>query len=128
MFDVARAPILKLSALGALALSAAAFAAAPRHHPPVHHRLALDAPVLPRALYLSAWMDGDVFVDGDLSPMQFTTRAYVSDGCRWMGTETLEPIDEHQLAYRYDETILGCEPGATPYIKTPRTGVVNVVY
>jgi len=36
------------------------------------------------------------------------------------------PIDNHRYFYRYDEKILECEPGADPYIKTPRTGFVTV--
>ena len=94
----------------------------------VHH-LALHAVAQPGALYLTAWRHGNVSVRirGDkLVPLTFETLASVNDGCRWQGTETLVPIDNRRYAYRYDETILECDPGATPYIKTPRTGIVTV--
>jgi hypothetical protein len=96
-----------------------------------HHqvRLVLDAPSVPGDVYLSWWRDGDVRVElqpGELPPMVFTCRAWVDDGCHWKGIETLEPIDARHYAYRYDETILHCRPGATPYLRTPRTGIVTV--
>jgi hypothetical protein len=108
-----------------LALSAAQFGSKSHH---VHH-LALHAVAQPGALYLTAWRHGPVSVslkDGKLVPLTFSTRAVVNDGCRWEGLETLVPIDNHRYAYRYDETILACDPDAVPYLKTPRTGVVTV--
>jgi hypothetical protein len=93
------------------------------------HRLVLDAPVEPTAIYLTAWEDGDVWMPLDPELHQtitFTTRATISDGCRWMGTEVLEPLDEAHYAYSYDETILECAPDAVPYVKTPRVGTVTI--
>ncbi len=92
-------------------------------------RLVLDAVAEPDAVYLSWWRDGDVRVElepGELPGMMFTCRAWVDDGCQWKGIETLEPIDARHYAYSYDETILRCHPGAVPYRKTPRTGIVTV--
>ena len=107
-----------------LALTLAQFRSKTR----VHH-LALHAIAQPGALYLTAWRHGKVSVsiDGDkLTPLTFETFASVNDGCRWLGTETLVPLDSHRYAYRYDETILECDPDAIPCIKTPRTGIVTV--
>jgi hypothetical protein len=59
--------------------------------------------------------------------MTFEIRASVSDGCRWLGVETLEPIDDKTYAYDYSEYILECDEGATPFLKTPRTGIVDVL-
>jgi hypothetical protein len=123
------------SALVALAVTGGGLWAAghrchARHEPQKMHRLVLDAPVDPYAIYLTAWEDGDVWMPIDPSLHQtitFTTRATISDGCRWMGTEVLEPLDNMHYAYSYDETILECAPDATPYVKTPRTGIVTVV-
>ena len=81
-------------------------------------------------MYLTAWRHGPVVApfEGDsLVPLTFTTTALVSDGCRWEGIETLEPIDAKRYAYRYEERILSCEDGAEPFLKTPRTGTVVVV-
>ena len=79
-------------------------------------------------MYLTAWEHGDVRinVDGDLVPLTFQTRAEYVDHCRWLGTETLRPIGERRYAYSYSETLLDCDPGATPAIKTPRIGIVTV--
>ena len=93
-------------------------------------RMVLHARSAPNAIYLTAWRNGPVAVpfDGDeLVPLTFTTRASVSDGCRWLATETLVPIGPTRYSYRYEETLLDCDPGATPYVKTPRTGCVTVV-
>ena len=97
---------------------------------PHKHHLALHAVKQPGALYLTAWHKGMVSVpieDGKLVPLRFSMVALVNDGCRWEGIETLMPIDNHRYFYRYDEKILECDPGADPYIKTPRTGLVTVV-
>lgn len=119
-------PFYRSVAVGGLllALSVTQFRSKPR----VHH-LALHAVAQPGALYLTAWRHGNVSVPirGDkLVPLTFETLASVNDGCRWQGTETLVPLDNRRYAYRYDETILDCDPGATPYYKTPRTGIVTV--
>jgi hypothetical protein len=92
-------------------------------------RLALHAVAQPGAFYLTAWRHGPVRVrmeGNELVPMRFSMRLPINDGCRWQGTETLVPINDHSYAYRYDETILDCDAGATPYLKTPRTGVVTI--
>jgi len=96
---------------------------------PHTHHLALHAVKQPGALYLTAWRNGMVSVPiegGKLVPLRFSMKAWINDGCRWKGIETLMPIDNHRYFYRYDEEILECEPGADPYIKTPRTGLVTV--
>jgi len=108
----------------------------PSAHENVHRvRMTLEAPPPERAgtLYLSVFSDGgDVTVTTDydqLPPFRFFTRAYVSDGCRWLGTETMTPIDANHYAYAYDEDVLSCDPGA-PFIdtiKTPRQGIVTVM-
>lgn len=120
------APSGKSIVIGGLLLAALAFA--PRSHE-VTHRLALHAPVQPHAFYLSAFIDGDVtltFPDDELVPVTFRMRAEMTDGCRWEGLEKLTPLDEHTFAYDYSETILSCEPGADPALKTPRSGLVSV--
>ena len=102
-----------------------------RHH---WQRLALHTTARPHAIYFSAWGDGDGHAgivhikrtDGALHPIRFTTRASVSDGCRWLGTETLLPIDNRTYSYSYEETILDCDPDAKPALKTPRTGYVTI--
>jgi hypothetical protein len=97
-------------------------------------RLTLEAPPPAHAgtIYLSVFSDGrDVTIATDydeLVPIRFETRAWVSDGCHWLGSETLTPIDRTHYAYAYDEAVLACEPGA-PFVdtvKTPRQGVVTV--
>jgi hypothetical protein len=95
----------------------------------VTRRLALHTEVLPNAIYLTAWRDGDVsftFPDSKLHPITFYNRASIHDGCRWLGTETLTPIDSKTFHYDYTETVIECEPGSTPFFKTPRTGLVTV--
>jgi hypothetical protein len=97
-----------------------------------HHRLSLHTTARPHSIYFSAWGDGDGhngvvnITRTSLHPITFKTRVSVSDGCRWLGTETLVPIDEHVYSYSYAETILDCDPDATPALKTPRTGYVTV--
>ena len=66
------------------------------------------------------------FPDSQLHPITFYNRASIHDGCRWLGTETLTPIDSKTFYYDYSETVLECDPGATPFYKTPRTGLVTV--
>ena len=108
----------------ALTLSVRSRAATPQHEA----RLSLRTVWKANAIYLSWWNDGDVRValaPGDLPPLEFTARAWI-DGCHWKATELLDPIDAHHYAYRYAETLLGCRPGAVPWRKTPRTGIVTV--
>jgi hypothetical protein len=93
------------------------------------YRFTLHAPEQPRTLYISAWNDGDVFVDHDGSDgktLTFTRRADEHDGCRWQGTETLTPIGARAYLYSYDEKILSCEADARPFERTPRRGIVTV--
>jgi len=122
--SVARAVVIGgLLLAGTLALS--------RGHAASHRqvRLVLHAVSEPDEVYLSWWRDGDVRVElepGELPGMIFTCRAWVNDGCQWKGIETLEPIDATHYAYSYDETVLRCRPGARPYWRTPRTGIVTI--
>ena len=121
-------PLFKSCVLGLVLLSLGATAAA-LHKDPVSRRLSLFAPVIPDELYVSAWRNGDIvvtFEDDQLVPIQLRTRASLTDGCRWLGIETLTPIDSRTFAYDYSEVILDCEWGAKPALKTPRTGIVLV--
>lgn len=115
--------------LGGLVLGLSAFAARGARHPVTHH-LVLCAPVETNAIYLSAFDNNDevdaTFETSELAPFRFEVYAAMPDGCRWLGVETLVPIDDHRFAYDYSETILGCDDGAIPYRKTPRTGIVTV--
>jgi hypothetical protein len=54
-------------------------------------RLVLHTVSRPCTVYLTAWRHGDVKLEvgNKLEPLTFKTRAWVSDGCRWQGTETL---------------------------------------
>jgi hypothetical protein len=127
MHQALTSPVFRSLAVGGvvLALTIAQGAAKEPHG----RRLVLHAPSKPHALYLTAWRHGDVAMpyEGDkLVPLTFTTRASVSDGCRWLATETLVPVGSARYAYRYDETLLECDADATPCIKTPRTGYVTV--
>jgi hypothetical protein len=120
-------PFGKSIALGGVLLVATALVP---HDRAVTHRLALHAPEEADAYYLSAWHDGDIqltFHDGELHPITFHIRASITDGCRWLATETLDPIDGKTFAYHYSEEILACDPGAKPARKTPRSGIVTVV-
>ena len=137
MQHAVEAPGFKLAVVGGLTLALALGASAStRTHVRAHeshravHRLALHAPVAPEAIYLTAWSMGDVYItrdDADPTPIVFETRAVLADGCEWLGTETLTPVDDDTYRYVYDETILACAPGHEPgYIKTPRTGIAIV--
>ena len=104
------------------------------HHDGHRIRLTLDAPPSQYAntTYLSVFTEGgDVTIAtdyDDLIPIRFETRAEYIDGCRWLGTETLTPIDATHYAYSYEEERLSCPSGA-PYVDviyTPRQGVVTV--
>jgi hypothetical protein len=126
------APVLKTTMVAALALGAFAIPMRAAHHERGHvqqHMLVLHAPVLEHAIYLTAWSAGDFTYPLDvdhLQPLHFKMKAYISDGCHWLGEETLVPDGERRFAYTYEETILSCEPGSTPAIKTPRTGFVTI--
>jgi len=122
------APVFKSIALAGLALGlgAAASSLSPER---VTHRLALHAVDKPNEIYLTVFRHGDIRVrfDGEeIHPLMFETRAFVFDGCRWLGIERLIPRDARSFDYDYSERILGCEPGATPTRKTPRKGIVTV--
>jgi hypothetical protein len=126
------APVLRFTVIAGLLLATGLMLARTKHHHH-HHRLALHTTARPRAIYFSAWGDGDghngvvrLHHTDALQPITFHTRASVNDGCRWLGTETLVPIDEHTYSYSYAETILDCDPDAKPAIKTPRIGYVTV--
>lgn len=109
----------------ALTLSVHSRAATTQHEA----RLVLHTVWKPGAIYLSWWREGDVAValePGPLQPMTFAASAWI-DGCKWRATESLEPIDTRHYAYRYEETLVRCRPGAVPWRKTPRTGIVTVV-
>lgn len=122
-------PLFRSLAVGTalLAATVGGFVAHKAHHK--RHHLVLHTYSQRGAVYLTAWRHGPVvapFEGEELVPLTFTTVAEVNDGCRWEGTETLTPIEGHKFAYRYDEKILSCEPGADPYVKTPRIGTVTI--
>src|SRR5262249_26293821 len=77
--------------------------------------------------YVSAWAEGDVFVQSrDAKTITFVRRGDEHDGCTWQGTERLSRLSDGAYAYDYSEKILACRPDATPFRKTPRTGIVTV--
>jgi hypothetical protein len=133
-------PTTKVAAVAAIAGLTAMLALASAREETSVRRLVLIAPEQPHAIYLTAWHQGDVFVEvpnGEPRALTFEVRALVSDGCEWLATERLVPAGRSESArlhlgptggdvysYSYEETILACEPGATPAIKTPRTGIV----
>ncbi|HWE28041.1 MAG TPA: hypothetical protein VHB97_08575 [Polyangia bacterium] len=111
-------------ALGALLVPRAAVAPASG---PGMYRLVLHAPEEAGAFYLSAWAEGDVFVpSSDAKTITFVRRGDEHDGCAWQGTERLTRMSTGVYAYNYAETILSCKPDASPFRKTPRTGIVTV--
>jgi hypothetical protein len=129
MLQAVEAPLLKAAVAGAVVL-AGMLALAPTAPVAKVQRLELHAPEEPRALYLTAWDQGDVYVrllDGKPRPLKFQTHAFINDGCEWLATERLVPDGADRYAYSYDEQILSCQPDATPARKTPRTGYVLVV-
>jgi hypothetical protein len=122
-------PLFRSIAVGTALLAASVGGFIAHHKCHTHHHLVLHTYSQRGAVYLTAWHNGAVlapFEGEKLQPLTFTTIADVSDGCRWQGIETLEPIDGNRFAYRYDEKIIECEPGADPYVKTPRTGIVTL--
>jgi hypothetical protein len=129
MLSALTTPVFKSIALAGLALGVAAAAASYGSTEPVTHQLRLHAVDEPNAIYLSVFRNGDIrvrFDAGEIQPLTFKVRASISDGCRWLGIETLTPRDERSFDYEYSERILSCEPGATPARKTPRKGTVTV--
>jgi hypothetical protein len=121
--------LLPVMLVGGAAIAGGALLWGPRLHAPSAYRLTLHAPVDSNAFYLSAWNDGEVFIDHDArdrKPVVFTRRGDENDGCTWVGTERLIPIAVNAYHYSYEETILSCRPGATPFAKTPRAGIVTV--
>jgi len=128
--DALQTPVFKTFALAAMIAAVGAGSLAANDDPSVKLRLALDAEVIPSAIYLTAWRDGDITVNfptGKVTPLTFRSYATLSDGCKWVGTETLTPITTTSFAYDYTEVILGCDPGPSMYYKTPRSGTVHVV-
>ncbi len=123
IMEVLSAPVGRSIAL-ATVLACVAFAQ-PHHK---RHRLRLHAEAMPHAIYLSVWDSGDLYLSlpAHHEKIVFETRARISDGCEWLGIETLVPIDATRFAYDYSEEILSCEPGAIPAYKTPRQGIVTV--
>lgn len=94
---------------------------------PSEKRLVLHAPKRCGAIYVTAWREGDLrvhFDDGKLQPLTFYSKRKLPDGCTWMGTEHLRPIDDRTFAYSYTDIALDCAPHETMYIPTPRTGFV----
>lgn len=121
--------VLPLVLVGGAAIALGALLLPHEATGPAMYRLTLHAPAEPGNFYLSAWSGGDVFVGhdaGDRRPLTFTRRGDEHDGCSWMGTEQLVPIGPRAYQYSYGETILSCRPGAVPFRKTPRTGIVTV--
>jgi hypothetical protein len=111
-------------ALGALFLPHAV--AAPPVASPMY-RLVLHAPEERGAFYVSAWAEGDVFVQSrDAKTITFVRRGDEHDGCTWQGIERLTRLSDGAYAYDYSEKILACKPDANPFRKTPRTGIVTV--
>lgn len=111
----------------ALALGALFVPHATASSGPGMYRLVLHAPEEPGAFYVSAWAEGDVFVArSDAKTLTFVRRGDEHDGCTWQGTERLTRLAGQLYAYDYSETILSCRPDASPYRKTPRTGIVTI--
>ena len=126
MLHAVEAPLLKIAAVGGLAVLVGMLAAAPD---PVTQRLRLHAPERPGAIYSTQWERGDITItlrDGVPEARVFQMRD-IQWGCEWIATETIVPDGPDRYFYRYDEVKLGCEPGAPPSITTPRIGYVEVV-
>jgi hypothetical protein len=127
MLQALTSPVSRAIALGGILLAVAVVGVGAAKSD--SRRMVLHAIERPGEVYLSAWRNGDLPVpfEGDqLVPMTYKTLASVSDGCRWLGIESLVPVSERRYHYRYSEVILECDPGATPFIKTPRTGFVTI--
>ncbi len=119
-------PVLKPILFAALAVGALAMMPARQ----ATHRLILHSESEPHALYLTQWVDGsdiELALDAShLQPLRFEMRAEVSDGCRWLGIETLTPMGDHRYAYTYVDQKLSCAPHALATIPSQRTGWVEV--
>lgn len=131
MLQAVTTPVMKSIVLGGLLLAAGLGIAQVVPSDSCAKRLVLHARQQPGAVYLSAWRDGDVVLaldtdQGTLPAITFKSRASGHDGCRWLGVETLTPLDERTYSYAYNEYILECDRDARPYVKTPRTGFVVV--
>jgi hypothetical protein len=127
MLQAVTAPVFRSVAVGALALALGAGAYARRTGHRVH--LVLDTAWKKNTLYLSAWADGndvEIAVDGELRPFTITERAWINDGCRWQGTETLVPVDDRHYRYTYEDHTLECKPHAKPFTPSSRTGIVTI--
>lgn len=131
MLQAVESPLLKVAAVagaaGIVAMLALGSSSTTCGASRTAQRLVLHAPEAENAIYLTAWRNGDVHVwvpDGERQTITFQTRARVWDGCQWLATETLVPSGPDLYMYSYEETVLSCEPGATPTSKTPRTGFV----
>lgn len=138
MLHALTAPLGKTIAVGGLAVLALAVAGRP-HHEPHGRRLVLHAEARPTATYLTVFQHDELRMADDgrpLAPLVFRNNGNVgahcttttqAPACHWVGTERLEPIDEHTYAYSYTEQLLGCDDGAVQNcIDTPRTGYVTV--
>jgi hypothetical protein len=139
MLHALTAPLGKTIAVGGLAVLALAVAGRP--HEQAHgRRLVLHAEARPTATYLTVFKHGEIHMPADAGG-RLTTIVFKNSGdvgarcttteqapaCHWIGTERLEPIDEHTYAYSYTEELLGCDDGAAQNcIDTPRTGYVTV--
>src|SRR5206468_1208926 len=102
--------LLPVALVGGAALAGGALLW-PQHVAPTTYRLLLHAPAESSAFYLSAWNEGEVYVDHDARnrrTLVFTRRADEHDGCTWLGTERLVPLAPTLYHYSYDETILAC--------------------
>lgn len=118
-------PVYRSVAVGGLLL-ALSLALGPSPRP---HRLVLHAVDEPSSIYVTAWRHGEVRLEvepGKLTPLGFSTRALLPDGCQWLGREWLDPIGPRTYAYHYDEVVLGCDLDAEPWSETPRIGTVTV--
>lgn len=128
MMDALSVPLFRTLLVGVLAAASIAAVATTREDPTTR-RLSLHAVEERNSYYLTAWDEGDVLVafpDESLRAVTFYSRARLTDGCRWTGVEKLTPVGEGAFFYEYSETVTDCAPGAHPYRKTPRTGLVTV--
>ena len=96
MLQALTTPLFKSVVLGGVLLATGIGAAMTSGHPAHARRLVLDAPVVRGDIYLSAWDNAELRVRADRPiPLCFETAAWISDGCHWVGMETLEKLDDH---------------------------------
>ena len=123
-------PVVRSVVLGGILFAATASQMLPTKPDRVDRLLVLETTARPHAIYLTAWRNGPLRVtmdaNAELRPFVIKTKASITDGCRWLGIETLTPVAKNKFFYSYDEEILDCDPDATPAIKTPRSGIVTV--